>query len=148
MDAGAAACYCLVASRVGESCLCPSPGRDAAPTPSLVPAAAPISSLKALVGTADSPLLRRLVWNLVPLAVVVAAVATTLMGEDGLLRRHALKQRLLAIEDQLAQVEQENEGLAAEVRRLREDPSALRRAAAEELLVAEPGSTIYRFAAQ
>lgn len=95
--------------------------------------------------TPESPLVRRLLWNLLPLAVVVGAVATTLIGEEGLLNRHAVKQRLYGVEDQVSQLQADNARLRARVRALQRDPDVVRRAAAEQLLVAEPGSTIYRF---
>lgn len=94
---------------------------------------------------ADSPLVRRLLWNLVPVALVVGAVATTLIGEEGLLNRHAVKQRLYAMQDRVTALETQNARLRAEVRALHEDSLVVRRAAAEQLLVAAPGSTIYRF---
>lgn len=93
----------------------------------------------------DSPLVRRLLWNLLPLAVVVAAVSTTLLGEEGLLQRHSVKQQLYARQDQVAQLESENARLTADVRRLRKDRRAVSRAVAEELLMVEPGATVYRF---
>ena len=52
----------------------------------------------------ESPLVRRLLWNLLPLALVVWAVTTTLIGHDGLLERHAVKQALYARRDQVARL--------------------------------------------
>lgn len=93
----------------------------------------------------ESPLVRRLLWNLVPLAVVVGAVTTTLIGEEGLLNRHELKQRLYAMQARVEDVELENARLQAQVRALQDDPRAVRREAATQLLLAPEGSTIYRF---
>lgn len=93
----------------------------------------------------ESVLIRRLVWNLVPAALVVGTLGASLAGENGLLSRHKLKARLAATEAHAVAVEVENEDLRAEVRGLRDSPVALRRAAARTLLRAEPGSTIYRF---
>jgi len=42
-------------------------------------------------------------------------------------------------------MERSNQALEAEISALRSDPDALRRAAAEELQVALPGSAIYHF---
>lgn len=89
--------------------------------------------------------LRRLVWNLIPAALVVGVLSAVLGGPDGLLRRHDLKQRLYRTQDQLQHVDLENRALRAEVWRLHNDPVTVERAATEALLVAEPGSTIYRF---
>lgn len=98
--------------------------------------------------TSESPLVRRLLWNLVPFAVVVGAVATTLIGEEGLLNRSVLKQRLFAMEQRVEDVNLENDRLRSQVRALQDDPRVVRRVAAEQLLVAPPGSTIYRFEAE
>ena len=93
----------------------------------------------------DSPLVRRLLWNLLPLALVVWAVATTLIGHEGLLNRHALKQVLYARREQVARLDADNALLRSRIRALRGSPEVIRRTAAEQLLLAEPGSTIYRF---
>lgn len=93
----------------------------------------------------DSPLVRRLLWNLVPLVAVVAAVSWTMLGKEGLLNRHAVKQQLLARQQQVERLEHENAALATQVRLLRQDRRAVQRAVAEELLLVEPGATIYRF---
>ena len=77
--------------------------------------------------------------------LIVGAAWVVVFGEAGLIERHQLDQRLWRAQDRVASVEQRNAELRAEVRRLRDDPVSLRRAAAERLLAAEPGSTIYRF---
>lgn len=92
-----------------------------------------------------SSLGRRLLWSLVPATIVVGAVWGVVFGDDGLLERHALKQQLYRMQDRVAAIEAENEKLRDEIRKSRTDPVAVRRAAAEQLLAAEPGSTIYRF---
>lgn len=92
-----------------------------------------------------SPFLRRLVWSVVPAVMVVGALWMTLAGDDGLLNRHLLEQRLLARQELLRRLEAENVLLERRIRGLREDPDAVRREAARTLLAAEPGSTIYRF---
>lgn len=95
--------------------------------------------------TFESVLIRRLVWNVVPAALVVGALWASLAGEHGLLERHKLKARLAATQAEVVRVQQENTRLASEVRALRQDPVALRREAARTLLRAEAGATIYRF---
>jgi len=92
-----------------------------------------------------SPLVRRLLWNLLPLVVVVVAVSSTMLGREGLLERHKVKQSLYALQDQVAHLDDDNARLAAQIRRLRQDPDAVKRAAAEQLLLVEPGATVYRF---
>lgn len=76
---------------------------------------------------------------------MVLAVASTLMGKQGLLARHERMQRLISAEHQVADMVGDNARLRSEILRLRRDPDVVKRAAAETLLVAEPGSTIYRF---
>ena len=89
----------------------------------------------------------RLLWNLIPAVLVVGSLSYAFMGSDGFLYRHDLRQQVLATEAAAVDLERQNAATRAEVWRLRNDPDAIRRAAAEELLVAEPGSTIYRFVA-
>lgn len=91
--------------------------------------------------------LRRVLWNLLPATLVVAVLADAMSGEDGLLRRHLLRQRLVSMQTELAGLEASNAALRSEVEALRSDPDAVRRAAAEELLLAPAGSTVYRFGA-
>ena len=38
-------------------------------------------------------LVRRLVWNVIPVLMVFGAVQMALLGDDGLLQRHQVKQR-------------------------------------------------------
>ena len=90
-------------------------------------------------------MVRRIIWNLVPLALVVGALEIVLVGEDGLLVRHQVKTRLYTTQSKVQQVKAENAVLRGRVRSLRENPAAVKRAAAERLLAAEKGSTIYRF---
>lgn len=82
---------------------------------------------------------------MIPALIAVGGVWGVVFGDEGLLKRHAVKQRLYVMQERVASIETENEALRLKIQRLREDPVALRRAAAEQLLAAEPGSTIYRF---
>ncbi len=90
-------------------------------------------------------LFRRLLWNVLPAVMVVGAVWFALAGEEGLLRRHELKQRLMAIDTHRSQVESDNTALRRQIRGLRADVRAVEREAASQLLLARPGSTVYRF---
>lgn len=92
-------------------------------------------------------LLRRVLWSLVPAALIVGAVSGVVFGDEGLLARHALKQRLYRMDDRVEQIKAENEVLREQIQSLRSDPVAVRRASAEQLLAAPAGSTIYRFQA-
>ena len=91
------------------------------------------------------PLVRRIIFNIVPLMIVVGAIGYTLAGEEGILKRSALEQKLFATQSRVTQLQDDNDDLRAQIRAIREDPDAVKRLAAERLLLAEPGSTIYRF---
>ena len=80
-----------------------------------------------------------------PAAFVVVVLWQAMTGEDGIMNRHQHKQRLISLEHELVALERSNQALEAQIAALRNNPAALRRAAAEELHVALPGSTIYRF---
>jgi cell division protein FtsB len=97
------------------------------------------------VVSVDPRFAKRLIWNLLPALLVVSAIGTVLAGDDGLLERHVLKQRLVSMQDQVANIQAENVGLKMRVLSLRQDPLAVRRAAATGVYAAQPGSTIYRF---
>jgi cell division protein FtsB len=95
--------------------------------------------------TGTHTVIRRLVWNVVPVLMVLAAVQMALLGDDGLLKRHQVKQRLYSTQVHVDTVKVYNERLRARIRMLRTDPRYVKRAVAEKLLLAEAGSTIYRF---
>lgn len=93
----------------------------------------------------DSALVRRIVWNVLPAAVIVAVVGMAIVGEEGLIERHALKQRLVVMEHRVENLQQSNDLLEAEIARLKNDPLVQKRAVAETLYLSEPGAVIYRF---
>jgi len=88
---------------------------------------------------------RRIIWNVIPIALVVGALEMVLVGDDGLLERHNLKQRLYTTQASVEQLEESNAVLRNRVRALHTDPDAVRRVAGERILRAPEGSTIYRF---
>lgn len=90
-------------------------------------------------------LARRLLLTLLPAVVVVALIHATIMGDNGLVRRHRMQVDLERAERKLTAVESENARLEREVRQLRTDETTLRRAVAEELLLVPEGSVVYRF---
>ncbi len=92
-----------------------------------------------------SALFRRLIWNVVPAIIVVGAVGMVLGGKEGLLKRHELKHQLVVMKGRTERLEMENDALRREIRALHSEPTVVQRAAAEALLNAAPGSTIYRF---
>ena len=89
-------------------------------------------------------LFRRLVWNVLPVVLVIGALWMALAGEDGLLRRHELKYQLASIKMRTERVRAENENLRRNIRALQSEQAAVQRASASTLLTAQPGSTIYR----
>ncbi len=93
----------------------------------------------------DSALARRLIWNVVPAALLVGALYMTLAGKEGLLARHAHKARVAQTHARIEALEAENARKRARVEALRQDPIVLRRVAAEQLLVADAGATLWRF---
>jgi len=93
----------------------------------------------------QAALFRRLVWNVIPAVVIVGVVGLVVLGDEGLLARHALKQRLALTGEHAEKLELENAMLRAEIERMRKDPLVVRRTVAESLYLAPAGSTIYRF---
>jgi cell division protein FtsB len=91
------------------------------------------------------PIILRIIFNILPLTIVVVAIGYTMAGEEGILNRSALKQKLFSTQDRVVQLRSDNDALRAKIRSIRDDPDAVKRLAAERLLLAEPGSTIYRF---
>ena len=83
--------------------------------------------------------------TLVPALVALAVVILALFGENGLLRRHELRRQLILVNQEVDRLAAENRELRWEIRRLKDSSLVVRRAAAEGLLMGEPGSTIYRF---
>jgi cell division protein FtsB len=90
-------------------------------------------------------LFRRLVWNVVPAVLIVGVVGLAVLGDEGLLARHALKQRLTLTREHAEKLESDNAMLRAEIERMRKDPLVVRRTVAESLYLAPAGATIYRF---
>lgn len=91
------------------------------------------------------PFLRRMLWNVLPAALVVVIIYLAVFGENGILRRHRMVAELEAAERRLEEVELVNARLRREVTQIRADDATVARVAAEELLLVPPGSTVYRF---
>ncbi len=89
---------------------------------------------------------QRLLWNVLPTCVVALILYLAICGENGLIKQRELTADLLKTEHRLDLVGGENATLEREVSRLRDDPEAQARAAAEELLLVPAHSTVYRFA--
>jgi cell division protein FtsB len=97
------------------------------------------------VSPISNTMLRRLVWSVLPAVLVIGFVQMALLGDDGLLKRHHVKQRLYTTHAKVEQVQQLNASLAARVRLLRTNPTFVERTVGERLLLAREGGTIYRF---
>jgi cell division protein FtsB len=87
----------------------------------------------------------RLLYQVLPISVIAVVIGYTLIGEDGLLSRHSIKQDLYATQARVERISEGNEALRARIDAIRQDPDAVRRAAAERMLLAPAGSVIYRF---
>ena len=92
-----------------------------------------------------STLLRRLLLGAVPFTVMGAVVLMTVFGDHGLVRRHELRQEKRAVDARVDELRAENVQLRRQIDIMEKHPAGVRRLAAEELLMAPPGSTIYRF---
>lgn len=105
----------------------------------------PLSSLLRAPTAVFLPRLRHFVLTIVPALIALVVVGFALFGDHGLFRRHELRRQLAEMQSEVIRLERENLLLQREIKLVRERPEAIRRAAAEELLVAPRGSTIYRF---
>lgn len=93
-------------------------------------------------------LARRLVMTIVPFTLMGAVVLMAIFGDHGLVRRHELRQKHAEVEQRIRELEVQNGELRRQIRLLDRDPVGLQRLAAEELLLAPPGSTLYRFTSE
>lgn len=90
-------------------------------------------------------LARRILMTLVPAVGVVMLIHFSILGDNGLFRRHGMQRDLERVQRKLAAIQEENARLEREVRQLRSDETTVRRAAADELLLVPEGSVFYRF---
>lgn len=74
---------------------------------------------------------------------VAAAAAAASLDPAGLRRYLGLSDEILRMQDENARLSGENAALSREVRALRSDPTALERAAREELRFVRPGERVY-----
>jgi len=80
-----------------------------------------------------------------PLLMMAGVVMMAIFGDHGLVRRHDLRQERIDIENRVEDLRKRNTELRRELRVLETQPLGIRRVAAQELLMAPPESTIYRF---
>ena len=81
----------------------------------------------------------------VPFTLMGVVVLMTVFGDHGLVRRHELRQEKRAVDARVDELRSQSVELRRRIEILAKHPAGVRRLAAEELLVAPPGSTIYRF---
>lgn len=86
--------------------------------------------------------------TIVPFVLMGSVVLMAIFGDHGLVRRHELRLQIGETEIRLAEIERENAALRRQIRSMDKDRIGVQRLAAQELLVAPPGSTIYRFEAE
>jgi len=93
----------------------------------------------------SSTAIRRLVMSVVPFTLTGVVVLMAIFGDHGLIRRHELQQEFVETERSNEQVRRENAEMRRQIELLQTERKGLERLAAEELLMAKPGATIYRF---
>ena len=93
----------------------------------------------------SSLLIRRLLMSVVPFSLTGLVVLMAIFGDHGLVRAQALRQQLVETEKLNAAQELRNEELRRQIRLLETEEKGVQRLAAQELLMAPPGATIYRF---
>lgn len=92
-----------------------------------------------------APAGRWLLLTGVPAILVMVLLYLAVFGSSGLVRRHRLVVDLENVERRRQEHEDENARLLREIQQLKGDGPTVERAAAEELLLVPPNSTIYRF---
>ena len=90
-------------------------------------------------------LLRRLLFNVTPLLLMAGVICMAIFGDHGLIRRHHLRAQHTALMGENDTLARQNAELRRQLRVLDARPEGVRRLAAQELLMAPEGSTLYRF---
>ena len=88
---------------------------------------------------------KRLAFVLLPAAVLVGLTATAIWGENGLLARHALQERLEGSQGELARLNRANERLLLELNAMERDPVVVERMIADEIGWAAEGAVVVKF---
>jgi cell division protein FtsB len=89
----------------------------------------------------------RLMYAVLPTALVGVVLYLAVWGDNGWLRNAELQRELAKESRHLAVLKEQNASLSHEVARLDDDPDAQERAAAEELLLVREHATVFRFPA-
>ena len=85
--------------------------------------------------------------TLVPAFLIAGVVITAIWGDNGLLRRAELQAELRQANEDLRTIQRENQRLLHHLHLMEQHPIVIEREVVEELEVAPPGTTIYRFEA-
>lgn len=91
------------------------------------------------------PRARRILFNILPTLLVLGIMYLSIFGSHGYVRRYRMREELARVQRQLATVQAENAVLQRDIQRLQTDDVSRQRAAAEELMLVPPDSTVYRF---
>ena len=83
--------------------------------------------------------------TVVPFSMTGIVVLMAIFGDHGLVRRHELRQELVHTEARNEMLRIQNAQMVREIELLQEEEKGVQRLAAETLLMAPEGSTIYRF---
>ncbi len=74
--------------------------------------------------------------------LTLAMIALTLVSDRGWLEVQRKAGRLAALQEQAQAIENDNDAIMEEIRRLRQDPDAIERRAREDLKLVRPGEVI------
>lgn len=86
-----------------------------------------------------------LLFTVIPGIIIVALMYLAVFGPSGFIRRHRMLADLERVEDRLEERNRDNTHIQREIQHIRSDEQILRGAITEELLLAAPNSTVYRF---
>jgi cell division protein FtsB len=91
------------------------------------------------------PLVHRVLFALLPAALLSGLFATVVWGEKGLIRHAELRTELRDANNALRHLERKNQRLLRELHALDEDRIVVERVVAEDLGWASAGTTLYHF---
>jgi cell division protein FtsB len=77
----------------------------------------------------------------------VYLLASFILGEMGLVKYYRMKAQYQALNEDIAQLKQDNAKLIRDVRSLKSDPACIERIARDDLGLARPGEIVYYYKA-
>ena len=90
-------------------------------------------------------LLLRFILIGVPISAVIITALVVLFGDQGLLELNRTEEQLAALRIEVSHIQESNQDLEIQIRRLRSSPTQVEILTADELDKAADGTTIYRF---